>query len=108
AVSMDSNTLVNPGPPTLGAGPSALSVTCPANIVQLGIPYNSILVATGGTPPRTFSITGSLPAGLSLNTSSGAVTGVPFLGGTSSFSANTQDAASGTATRSCSIFTIPP
>ena len=37
----------------------------------------SPLTASGGTPPYSYSVTGTLPAGLSLNTSTGAVTGTP-------------------------------
>lgn len=35
------------------------------------------LTASGGTPPYTYSYTGTLPAGLSYNTSTGVVTGTP-------------------------------
>jgi len=40
--------------------------------------YSATLVATGGTTPFTWSITsGTLPAGLSLNPATGAITGTP-------------------------------
>jgi YVTN family beta-propeller protein len=46
---------------------------------EVGVPFNSPAIAvTGGTQPYTFSVaTGSLPAGLTLNTSTGAITGTP-------------------------------
>ena len=45
---------------------------------QVGAAYNTSLAATGGTAPYTWSITsGSLPAGLSLNAATGAITGTP-------------------------------
>jgi hypothetical protein len=109
AVTLDTNTMVNPGPPTTGtAPPAALAVTCPLSAAQIGVPYNSLLVATGGTPPYTFSITGSLPSGLNLNASTGAIAGIP--GGaatTTSFGANALDSAQGNAARNCSIATSP-
>jgi hypothetical protein len=37
----------------------------------------SPLTASGGATPYTYSYTGTLPAGLSFNTSTGAVTGIP-------------------------------
>ena len=44
----------------------------------VGQAYSATLNATGGTPPYTWSLTGSpLPAGLSLSASSGAITGTP-------------------------------
>jgi tetratricopeptide (TPR) repeat protein len=45
---------------------------------SIGTPYDQIVVATGGTAPFTWSISsGSLPAGLSLNSTTGAMTGTP-------------------------------
>ena len=45
---------------------------------QVGKPYSAMLTASGGTPPLSWSISsGTLPAGLSLNASSGAITGTP-------------------------------
>jgi uncharacterized protein with LGFP repeats len=59
----------------------------------VGSAYNASLAATGGTPPYAWSIsTGAPPAGLSLNGSSGAIsgshTGPP---GTTSFTATVAD-----------------
>ncbi len=43
-----------------------------------GLGYGQTLTATGGTPPYTWSIaSGSLPTGLSLNSSTGGITGTP-------------------------------
>lgn len=112
AVTLDSNTIVNPGPAVTGGSPANMTINCPASLAQVGVAYNSILAATGGTPPYTFSVTGPLFAGLNLNASTGAITGTPTGGGTSSFAANAVDSASGSATKSCSITTltssIPP
>jgi hypothetical protein len=45
---------------------------------QVGSAYSATLAASGGTPPYTWSLSsGSLPAGLSLHASSGAITGTP-------------------------------
>ncbi len=102
AVTLDTNTIINPGPPTTGL-PGALTVSCPASAAQSGVQYNSLLAATGGTPPYTYSTTGSLPAGLSLTASTGVVNGTPTTLGTTLFSAKAADSASGTATNACSI-----
>jgi hypothetical protein len=56
--------------------------------------YSASVAATGGTLPYTFSITGSLPAGLSLNSSSGAITGTPTTAGTSTFTVSVADSSS--------------
>jgi hypothetical protein len=45
---------------------------------QVGVAYSASLNATGGTTPYRWSLTsGTLPAGLSLNASTGAITGTP-------------------------------
>lgn len=45
---------------------------------QVGVAYSATLAATGGTPPLIWSTTsGTLPAGLNLNASTGAITGSP-------------------------------
>ena len=61
-----------------------LSVTCQAvNTGEVGVPFNSgPMTVTGGVAPYMFSIVGTLPAGLTLNTSTGAVTGTPTAAGT--------------------------
>jgi hypothetical protein len=60
----------------LTINPPALSITTvslPNGAV--GIAYNASVMATGGTPPYTFSATG-LPAGLTMN-AAGAISGTP-------------------------------
>ncbi len=69
-----------------------------------GKAYNQTLQANGGNPPYSWSITlGSLPAGLSLNASTGAITGTPTATGTSSFTVKVTDSALASATANLSI-----
>src|SRR4029077_7252283 len=45
---------------------------------QVGTAYSMTLVATGGKTPYSWTLTsGTLPIGLSLNASTGAITGTP-------------------------------
>src|SRR5664279_1998405 len=72
----------------------------------VGAPYSATLgvVRGTGTPPFTWSITsGSLPPGLSLNSSTGAITGTPTTIGNSSFTVQVTDAKSLTASEMLSI-----
>jgi len=56
-----------------------------------GVPYNQTIVTTGGVSPITYAVgTGSLPAGLKLN-SVGAIIGTPSSTGTSTFTINAID-----------------
>lgn len=95
---------VLPPPPTL------LLTTCPAATAKVGLGYSSTLAATGGTPPNRFSITGSLPGGLLLDSNTGALGGTPTVAGTFNFTAVVTD--SGTPTpqtnsKPCSIVVAP-
>ena len=74
-----------------------LSLTCPSTspAPQAGVPYNGALTETGGTFPFTFSIaSGSLPAGLFLNPSTGAITGTPQAPGSAAFQGKVVDSSS--------------
>ncbi len=109
AVTLDSNAIVNPGAAVIGVTPPTLTLACPVNVGQLNVAFSSALVATGGTSPFTFSITtGSLPQGLNLTASTGAVTGTPTFVGTFPFTASVQDSVSVIATNSCSITITGP
>jgi hypothetical protein len=58
-----------------------------------GAAYSQTVSASGGTAPYTFSITaGSLPAGLMLNSTNGAISGTPSSAGTSNFTITATDA----------------
>ncbi|WP_221411043.1 putative Ig domain-containing protein, partial [Aeromonas hydrophila] len=76
-----------------------------------GTAYNQTVTATGGSAPYTYAITaGSLPAGLSLNTSSGAISGTPSASGTSNFTVTATDANSATGSQAYSLVIngLPP
>jgi len=63
----------------------ALACSFPQN-AQVGIPYVASCTPSGGSAPYTYSITvGTVPSGLSLNTSTGAVTGTPTVSSGNSF-----------------------
>jgi hypothetical protein len=72
----------------------------------VSVAYSATFAASGGTLPYAWSITsGGLPAGLTLNASSGAISGTPTTAGTSNFTAEVTDAGSPvqTATKALSI-----
>ncbi|MEW6130141.1 MAG: putative Ig domain-containing protein [Acidobacteriota bacterium] len=70
----------------------------------VGASFNQQLAATGGQTPYTWSIvSGSLPAGLSLNTTTGLIAGTPSAIGGATFTAQVTDAASRTAQKQITI-----
>jgi hypothetical protein len=82
---------INP-PATAAPGPR-ITTPSPLPDATLSTAYSRTLQATGGSGAYTWSlIAGSLPLGLSLNPSTGAVSGTPTIGGTFSFTARVTDA----------------
>jgi hypothetical protein len=70
--------------------------------------YSQTVVVTGGTPPYTFSKTaGSLPANLSLDSNSGAITGTPNMAGSYGFTITVTDKASATASQGYTVVISP-
>jgi hypothetical protein len=83
-----------------------LSITPPAPTIttlslpngSIGVAYAQTLQASGGTPPYTWSLaSGSLPAGLTLNPTTGSISGTPTAGGPFAITVMVTDSASQTA-----------
>lgn len=88
------NVTIN-GPPSIGAVPPNGEVSRP---------YNYTLQPSGGTPPYRWAITaGALPAGLSLNTTNGVISGTPTTVGSPSVTIRITDHAGATATRTFNL-----
>ena len=81
---------------TLVVAPTPLAITASTlPSVTVGTAYSQVLKAAGGTAPYTWSITsGKLPAGLTLTSSTGTISGVPTQSGTSAFTASVIDSSS--------------
>jgi hypothetical protein len=79
-------------PPTISVSPSA--ATLPASAINS--PYTQTFVASGGTGPYTYVLTGTLPAGFSLSTA-GILSGTPTVaGGPYAFTVTATDSSTGT------------
>jgi hypothetical protein len=80
-------------PPTITISPTTDNL---AGGVK-GTNYSANVTASGGTAPFSYAVSaGSLPAGLSLNANSGAITGTPTTSGTSNFTILATDYSTGT------------
>ncbi|WP_165358907.1 SdrD B-like domain-containing protein [Spirosoma sordidisoli] len=72
---------------------TSLTTTALAN-GQVGTAYSQTLTAAGGTAPYSFTAVGNLPAGLTLNPTTGEISGTPTSATTSSFTITVSDAKS--------------
>jgi hypothetical protein len=87
------------------------SVSLPGGTLSTGIvgdAYTDGVSATGGVAPYTYAVIGSLPPGLSLDSTSGAISGIPSAAGYFSFSIKADDSASGTAVGAYDITIVVP
>jgi hypothetical protein len=70
--------------------------TAPLPAGMTATSYSASLTATGGVQPYTWSVvSGQLPAGLTLNPQAGTITGIPIITGTSNFTVQVEDSATG-------------
>ena len=88
---------------TVNPPPKITTTTLPD--ATFGAAYNQTLAMSGGTAPAAWSVSaGTLPAGLTLNPTTGAITGTLAPDATDvSFTATVTDAAGGTATAQLAI-----
>jgi len=97
--------------PTPTSTPSSTPTPTPLQISTRSLPsgkvgsaYSAALSISGGKPPYTSSISsGSLPKGLSLNSSTNTIAGIPTTRGSSSFTVKVVDSASASASKGLSI-----
>ena len=87
------------------AGPVITTTSLPQG--EVGATYSATLAATGGTTPYTWALTGgALPPGLSLNASTGAITGTPTATGPASATFQVTDSSTPTPFSASRTFTF--
>jgi len=86
---------------TINAAPSITTASLPAGTV--GAAYNQTLAPSGGASPLTWSFTGTMPSGLSLSASTGAITGTPTAASSPSLTFKVTDANGATATKTLTL-----
>lgn len=94
--------------PSTPPAPPALSITASFPAGTVGTAYSGSVTASGGTAPYTYALTaGTLPVGLSLNASTGAITGTPTTATTTGgLVFRVTDAAGATASTSAQSITV--
>jgi type VI secretion system secreted protein VgrG len=106
AVTLDRNTITVPsGCPQPGVVSETVAPTITPGTpptATAGTPYSYTVTATG-SPAPTYTVTGSLPAGLTFDGSTGTISGTPTTPGTSTF---TVTADNGTAPTSSATYSV--
>jgi hypothetical protein len=86
------------------AVPLSITTQSPLAGAVVGVAYTQAFAATGGISPYTWSVSaGSAPTGLTLNASTGSLTGTPAAAGTFNFTLQVADSAGRTATKAFTI-----
>ena len=95
---------------TLTIATPALAMTPAAGALPAGtggVAYSQTFTASNGIAPYTYAVSaGALPAGLSLNPATGALTGIPTAAGAFSFSIRATDSTAGTAATVTNAYTV--
>ncbi|MEP7208079.1 MAG: IPTL-CTERM sorting domain-containing protein [Casimicrobiaceae bacterium] len=95
---------ITPGSGVVVATPT-ITTPSPLPGTTVGAGFSQTFSATGGTPPYTswIVVTGAVPAGLTLNPSTGVLSGTPTASGLSTFTLQVTDSAAATASKSFSL-----
>lgn len=118
---MQAGTVVVTATTTVGSvqASAAVSVSAPVPALKIatsslsgdtvGTPYAAGISAQGGTQPYSWSLSsGSLPNGLTLNSSTGVVSGTASQSGNFNFTAEVRDASSQTSTQQLALTSTAP
>lgn len=90
------------------SGPLPISPTA-LSAGTLNTAYSQIISASGGVGPYSYAVSaGALPVGLTLNASSGALSGTPTMDGTASFTVTATDAALNAGSKGYSVVISGP
>jgi hypothetical protein len=104
----DANGQVGTASLTLTVGNSAITVT-PATLPggTQGVAYSQQLTAAGGLAPYSFAVSsGALPAGLTINATTGVIAGTPTGSGDATFAITVRDSTGGTPSTATITYTL--
>lgn len=87
---------------------TAFQTTSPRTTARLGVPYRSTVSATKGVSAYAYSIVaGALPQGLTLNPSTGVISGSPAISGSFGYRVRIQDSQGSSVDSDFAMYVIP-
>ncbi|MEH6420587.1 putative Ig domain-containing protein, partial [Pseudomonas sp. CGJS7] len=119
-VRSDDNSTIGPGVPAKAFGTLAYNVTVavePTIVVNpttaatpvIGVAYSQAFTGSGGTAPYVYALSaGAFPGGLTLNATTGVLSGTPSAAGTFNFTVRATDANGFAGTRAYTVVVAPP
>ena len=94
---------------TMLINPAVVVTPASLNAGTQGAAFNQTIVGSNGTGVKTYAVTsGSLPTGLSLNTTTGLISGTPSAAGSYPFDITATDTVGATGTLSYTVVINPP
>jgi large repetitive protein len=93
---------------TVNAAAISISTTSPLTKGAVGQSYSVTMAVSGGTSPYKWTVGTGVPAGLSLNGTTGVLSGTPTAAGTFNFAVQVTDSAQATASRTFALTITPP
>ena len=93
---------------TVVPGPLVITTLSPLFTAIVGSPYSQQFTATGGAPPYTWSVTQGQTGALTLNASTGSLSGTPTAPGVLNFTVQVKDSAGATFSASFSLTVKSP
>jgi hypothetical protein len=88
-----------------------IGISLPSTLLPggtVGVAYSTTITASNGSGSYIYTVTGTLPAGITLNSSTGVLSGTPTAGGTFNITVTATDSTNASASQQYTLTIAPP